>query len=250
MRPILRVHALACAVLLTFAFAPAYSADITIPAGTDNLYTQPGTFFDFGGSIGIVPLVGNPIYANGTDTIVQRQGDADATTGTPITTQLVGLSLLGTGNYSNLSVTLDPNHLANDTGTMSFLVTTPITPGTEIGGTITDTLDVYFQASRAGVVIATGHEHFTSSGTWEAFLPVGSNEVTGFAIILDTHITPGGRHIVSSFVGSGVVPEPSSWILCAIAGVVVPTYAGWRRCRRDDPRPTARRRPWQTRVEP
>ena len=143
-------------MLLTFAFAPAYSADITIPAGTDYLYTQPGTFYISPARSGSMPLVGNPVFPGGTDTVVQRLGDADATTGAPIDTQLIGLSLVGTGTSADLSVTLDPTHLADDTGTMSFLITTPIVPGTEIGGTITDTLNVYYLVSIPGDLVATG----------------------------------------------------------------------------------------------
>jgi PEP-CTERM motif len=233
MRPIFRICSLACAMLLTFVFVPTVSsADITIPAGTDFLYTQPGTFFNFP-NIGRVDLVGNPVFANGSDTMVQRLADADATTGAPIKTQIIGLSLLGTGPLSGVPVTLDPNHLAEDTGTMSFLVTSPTNPGTEISGTITDTLNVFFQAIIPGVPVpVTGHEVFTSFGFWEAFLPAGANEVVDLHIIIDTHVDPNGVHVVSSFV-----PEPSSWILVAIGGLVVPAYAAWRR-----------RRPWQTRV--
>ena len=164
---------------------------------------------------------------------MQRLTDADATTGAPINTQLTGLALVGTGANSGLSVTLDPAHLANDVGTMSFLVTSPTTPGTEIHGTIADTLTVFYQVSIGGVPVATGVEQFTSTGTWEAFLPAGANEVTNFKIILDTHVDPAnGQHVVSSFA----VPEPSTWIMLAAAGLIVPAYAvggagGGRECR-------------------
>jgi len=227
MRSILRICSFAGAVLLTSVFAPAVSAqDITIPAGNDFLYTQPGTFANLP-ALGIVPLVGNPVLQGGTDTEVSRLADADATTGTAIGTQLVSLNLLGTGTFSNLSITLDPTQPPS-TGTMSFLTVGPTVPGTEIGGTITDTLTVFFEATLSGVVVARDTKTFTSTGTWEAFLPAGANEVTDFKIIIDTHVDPqNGVHIVSSFVAS--VPEPSSWILCAIGGLVVPAYAGWRR---------------------
>jgi hypothetical protein len=165
--------------------------------------------------------MGNPVLPGGTDTEVARLADADATTGAAISTQLLSLNLVAPG----VSVTLDPNHLADDVGTMSFLVTTPVVPGTQIGGTITDTLDVFFVATIAGVGTLAGEEHFTSFGTWEAFLPAGATEVIDFKIIIDTHIDPSGnQHIVSSFV-----PEPSSWILCAMGGLAVPAYTGWRR---------------------
>jgi hypothetical protein len=208
-------------------FAPAVSAqDITIPVGTDLLYTQPGSFAILPGPV-TVPVVGNPVLAGGADTSVDRLADADATLGTAIGTQLTSLNLLGTGTFSNLSITLDPAHLAQDTGTMSFLTVGPTLPGTQIGGTITDTLTVWYQATLSGAVVASGTETFTSKGTWEAFLPAGANEVTNFKIILDIHVDPvNGQHVVSSF---SAVPEPSSWILCAMGGLAVPAYAGWRR---------------------
>jgi hypothetical protein len=228
MRPILRICSFACAVLLTFGIAPTVSAqaqDITIPAGTDFLYSQPGTVATLPG-IGRIPLVGNPVLPGGTDTEVDRLGDADATTGAPISTQLLNLNLMGTGPFSGVSVTLDPAHLADDLGTMSFLVNTPVTPGREVFGTISDSLTVYYLVSVPGMPDVTGVEHFTSFGTWEAFLPAGATEVIDFNIVIDTHIDPTGDvHVVSSFA----VPEPSSWILFAIGGLAVPAYAGWRR---------------------
>ncbi len=66
--------------------------------------------------IGLIPLMGDPIFQNGSDTVVQRLADADATTGAAINTQLTGL-----GRRGGLSVALDPANLANDVGTMSFL---------------------------------------------------------------------------------------------------------------------------------
>jgi len=228
MRSILRICSFAGAVLLTSVFAPKVSAqlDITIPGGTDFLYTQPGTLYN--SPFGPIPLVGNPVLPGGTDTEVFRNGDADATTGAPITTQLLSLNLVGTGAFSGVSVTLDPNNLPNDTGTMSFSVTTPVVPGTQIGGSITDTLNVFYLATLPGGGTVTGEEMFTSSGTWTAFLPAGATEVTDFKIIIDTHVDPSGDiHIVSSFA----VPEPSTWIMLLTAGVIVPVSTRWRRRR-------------------
>lgn len=219
-------------LMLAFGFTPAVaraqSADITIPAGTDYLYTQPGTYANIPG-VGTVPLMGNPIYPGETDTIVQRLADADATTGAPISTMLTGLSLESAPPYPPgfVTVTLDPA-LAS-TGTMSFAITTPIVPGTEIGGTISDTLTVNSLVSIIGAAPILVTENFTSSGRWQAFLPDGSNEVTNFQVIIDTHVDPvNGVHIVSSFP----VPEPSTWIMLVAAGLIVPACAARRGRRR------------------
>jgi hypothetical protein len=217
--------------MMAFGFTPAVTLaqngpDITIPAGTDFLYTQPGSFYDFPAPIGPVALTGIPTYAGGSDTVVQRLADADATTGAPIDCLLTGLALTGQGPTGAIVVTLDPAHLADDTGTMSFSTVGPTVPGTEIGGTITDTLNVYFQAVIPSVGTITGHESFTSTGTWEAFLPVGSNEVTDFRIIIDFEITPNGQHVVSTSV-----PEPGTWVMLAAVGLMVPAYARWGRRR-------------------
>jgi len=233
MRVTFHIRWLVSGLMMVFGLAPAVSgADITIPAGTDLLYTLPGTFYNFPAPIGTQPLVGNPIFARGADTLVQRLADADATTGVAIDTLLTGLSLHGTGAFSNLFVTLDPAHFhdnVNDnTGTMSFLVTSPVTPGTVVSGTISDTLNVYFQAAIPGDGTVFGHELFTSSGTWRAFLPANSNEVdiTTFQIIIDIHIDPNSVHVVTS------LPEPSTWIMLAAAGLIVPAYAVRRGRRR------------------
>jgi hypothetical protein len=109
---------------------------------------------------------------------------------------------------------------------MSFGITS-INPSGVVLGTIFDTLNVFFLANIAGSVI-TGHEQFTSTGTWEALLLPGSNEVVDFKIILDTHVDPTGDiHVVSSFV----VPEPSTWVVLATAGLIVPAYTLRRRRR-------------------
>ena len=228
MRPASHLRPLVLGLMVAFGLTQVNArADITIAAGTDYLYTQPGTYYTFPSPIGVQPLVGNPVYAGGTDTVVDRLQNADATTGAPINTQITGLSLLGTGAYSGLSVTLDPNNLANDTGTMSFTVTSPIVVG-EISGTIVDTLNVYYVVSIPGVAPVYGHELFTSYGYWQAYL-TDSGLVLNFQIIIDTHVDPNGRHIVSSFI-----PEPSSWFMLLSGGlVVVPAYfmRGRRRAR-------------------
>jgi len=218
-------------LMMAFGFAPAVThADIIIPNGTDFLYTLRPTFFDFGPPIGNVDLVGNPIFPGGTDTIVKRPDDANATTGAEIMTQITGLSLVGHTPVGDVSVSLDPDRLADDKGTMSFQATTPVIPGIlqVIGGTITDTLNIFWIANIPGIEPVRGEEHFTSQGTWQALLLAdqnGQGVVSEFKIIIDFHVDPKGQHTVTS------TPEPSTWIMLGTACVIVPGYARWRRRR-------------------
>jgi PEP-CTERM motif-containing protein len=102
-----------------------------------------------------------------------------------------------------------------------------VVPGTVISGTITDTLNLWFLANIPGVGTITGHEAATSTGTWEAFLPLGSDVVDpgSFRIVNDTNTDPNGVLIVSS------VPEPSTLALVGIGGFGLLSY-GWRRRKR------------------
>jgi hypothetical protein len=81
MRPTIRVCRLVFGLLTAFGFiaSVARAADITIPAGTDFFYRQPGTLYN--SPMGPVPLFGIPVFPGGTDTVVDRLADADATTG-------------------------------------------------------------------------------------------------------------------------------------------------------------------------
>src|SRR5712691_2724055 len=116
----------------------------TVALGTDYFQTQPGTFFNFGPGIGIVNFVGLPIGPLSTDIIIQRQADATIN-GNAIPIQIVALSLRSTqpvifnGVLYNVFVTLDPAHLAQDTGTLTV-------HGTLAGGTFDSTLNVFFLA--------------------------------------------------------------------------------------------------------
>jgi hypothetical protein len=123
----------------------------SISSGTDYFQTQPGTFFNFGLPIGVVDFRGVPIGPGSTDTIVQRLNEPTLTPGgaaAPVNTLLTNLSLestapvsLGPDSY-DLLVTLDPNNLANDTGTLQVSLNTAGT-----GGTFTSFLDVYFEVT-------------------------------------------------------------------------------------------------------
>ena len=124
------------------------SAD-TVALGSDYLHTEPGTFFDFGPGIGVVPLMGKPIGPADTDTIVHRLADAAVTPGGPgatIPIELVALSLESVapvnigGSFFDVFVTLDPSHLGDDTGMMTIQENPAGT-----GGTFTSFFDVFFE---------------------------------------------------------------------------------------------------------
>jgi len=230
MRTNSQVRGLVFGLMMAFGFASSARADIIIPAGTDFLFTIEPTFKNLGAQIGVVQFFGVPTFALGSDTVVVRQEDANATTGATIQTQITGLALIGNTRFGNITADLDPAHLADDKGTMSFLVTTPVLPNTAqvIGGTIQDTLDLFWRATIPGMLPITGEEHFTSQGTWTAFLRADQNGqgiVTDFKIIIDLHVDPSGQHTVTS------LPEPSTWAMLAAAGVLVPGYSRWRRRR-------------------
>ena len=118
MRTASHIRRLVFGLVMAFGFVPAatraQAADITIPAGTDFLYTQPGYIGIFPAPIGTVPLDGRPH-------LYERQRHRRAATdgrgrndGGPDQHQLTGLALLGPPG--GLSVTLDPANLANDVG--------------------------------------------------------------------------------------------------------------------------------------
>jgi hypothetical protein len=104
-----------------------------IALGSDYFQTN-STIIDFGGSIGPINLIGNPIGPGNTDTIIQRQADA-IINGPAIPIQLTALSLKSSapvnigGTFFDVFVTLDPASLDSDKGTLSAT-------GTKTGGTI------------------------------------------------------------------------------------------------------------------
>ncbi len=116
----------------------------SVALGSDYLQTQTGTFFNFGGPIGIVDLMGRPIGPGSTDTIVQRQADA-VINGNPIPIQIVALSMENTapvnigGSFFDVFVTLDPANLSRDVGNISVM-------GSLGGGTFNSFFDVFFDA--------------------------------------------------------------------------------------------------------
>jgi len=115
-----------------------------VELGSDYFQTQSGTFANFGPGIGIVNLKGNPIGPGLTDTIVERTSDitiggaAGPLLITKLSLESVAPVNIG-GSFFDVFVTLDPAHLADDTGTMTIA-------GSLSGGTFTSTLNVFFDA--------------------------------------------------------------------------------------------------------
>ena len=106
--------ALLVAVVTWGCVAKADAASVLL--GSDYLTTLPGTFFDFPG-IGVVPLEGRPIGPGNTDTIVQRQEDANLPgmgSSDTIPIEMVALSLQSTapvnigGSFFDVFVELTP----------------------------------------------------------------------------------------------------------------------------------------------
>lgn len=145
--------ALVCALVL--GTSGAALAD-SVLLGSDYLETIPLTFFDFGGPIGSVALVGRPInppLLGSTDTIVQRKADASlpavgSTDTVPI--ELVQLSLVSASPvtigpaFFDVFVHLTPS--ASSTGTATIRHEFPDNGGPAPEGTFDSFFDVFFTA--------------------------------------------------------------------------------------------------------
>jgi hypothetical protein len=243
-------------ILMALVLLGTCSLQAAIPGivvlGTDYFQTVPGvsnvsgTWFDFGGPIGIVDFMGLPVGPWNTDTIVQRQADADLTVPSPIPLQIVTLSLesrstvdIG-GTFFRVFVTLDPANLSRDIGTMT------IVGNTMTGGTFTSSLNVFFDAHFQPVTTGNPFDIFSeitldnSGASWtptpppgavlvhgplgdqqanchapDPFcLPAGSDLVDFFGSPIECS-GPGGCHVVIP----ASTPEPSSLLLLGPAGI-------------------------------
>ena len=122
-----------------------------VQKGTDWLVTLPGTFVTFNGSA--VPMMGNPSFAGGPDTIVQRLTDmvvADVVNSTATTATVMTLLALKSvapvnvgGSFFDVYVDLDPGHVTTGSLTLTQTVTGEGTPE----GTISSFFDVFFDLS-------------------------------------------------------------------------------------------------------
>ena len=216
--------------------------------GTDYFQTVPGvsnvsgTWFDFGGPIGIVDFMGLPVGPGNTDTIVQRQADADPYSPGPTPLQIVTLSLQSTspvdigGSFFGVFVTLDPANLSRDIGTMTIM-------GGTLGGTFTSSLDVFFDAHFQPLTTGSPFDVLSeitlnnSGASWTPFPPPGAVLVYGplgdqqanchgpdpgcaRGDLVDffgspVECGPGGCHVVIP----ATTPEPCSLLLLGPAGI-------------------------------
>jgi hypothetical protein len=221
---------LVCALALGLAFVPpAARADIL--AGTDYLTTTSAEY-DFGDSIGTVDLQSNPIGPGNTDTIIQRQSDA-VINGPSVPFLMTALSLESTapvnigGSFFDVFFTLDPSNLANDTGTLSIM-------GSPSGGTISSTLDVFFEIQFTPLAPGPapspmfGEATLTGTGTWTSAPPPGSVDPSDDFFPLLDQTTALFHHSVEPAV---IAPEPCAWIYWIGAALTAPLYIPLRRRR-------------------
>lgn len=212
------------AVVLLALLGTNHAEAVTIPAGYDYFFTEPSSYFDFGSGIGVVNFKGEIIGPGNTDTIVQRLSDATIN-GPSIPIQVTALSLvsvspvLGFGGMP-IYISLDPNYLMQDSGTI-------IINGSESGGTFDSFFDVFFDVcahpGEAGVgcggsPLLTGlHKTFTSSGaSWSPTPPPNAVNASGdFFPTTVIHQADVGEHVVAV----AVTPIPSTvWLFISSIG--------------------------------
>lgn len=239
---------------------PGHAQPVGILGGADYLTTVEGTYFDFGGPIGPVNLVGKPIdpaALRQTDTIIQRLQSIDLPTpGSSGTSDLVitDLSLqsqspinLG-GSFFDVFVELTPGTTSG--GQMTVTRSTLNSDPAQLYGTFDSFFDVWFDVSFTEVGGGSSFsqsltKHFTQMGaSWSSMAPAGALLVPGLpgdlmanihsggpAGYLDFypgpgafwHDTGGGRHGVAL-----TIPEPDAYaLLLAGLGLV-----GWVASRR------------------
>jgi hypothetical protein len=259
----MRRRSLFGAALIAGATASGGAMADTVVLGSDYLSTQPGTFIYLGPSIGNVDFEGNPNYTSypipsypstnpptitdtnlrGTDTILQRTADitiGDTNPGTNLLVKAISLEstapvfVPGFGS-TTVYASLDPNNLANDTGTLAIFGSAAA--GGTFNSTFTVFIDICTGAGVNGVGCGTGALLTTAEITlgqtgasWQP-TPAGAFHITGpvgdqWADIhtglaagqSDFFFSPGapvkecngpnGCHYVTSNI-----PEPSTWAM-------------------------------------
>jgi len=231
---------------------------VPVDAGYDLFTTAPGSQFNFGGSIGLQSLMGVPLgtYNFGgtigvqnvstTDTIIQRLSPVTVSGGS--TSLMVDALQLETVNgipslgNQHLFVTLTPS--VASTGSMTINNGSP--------GTFTSSLDlnldVHLGSLTGTVVDSIPNLVLTNSGdSWShTNTTPGAVLIPGVNYLLNgkdtsTDFWPGvplmedssgaSHHFVDPGGSNPMIPEPSSWVLGAIAGMAGLAGAAWRRRR-------------------
>ena len=185
-----------CAAALLGTIPLAAKAAVVVE-GTDYFQTiavdpigVKGTYDTIPG-LGLVLFKGVAFGPGATDTIVRRTADITINAPTSVTPNLLltGLQLESTNLATPIFVSLDPTKLASDTGTMTI-------NGSVAGGTLTSSLDVFFDVCTAlgvsgvgcgsGSLITTGSLDPSTSGplvsqpsAWLPTPPPGAVLVTG-----------------------------------------------------------------------
>jgi len=243
-RSFFKVLILGLAIGITICARPheARAASV-VDAGDDLFHTVFASTADPLGNMVGVPLGtfnfgSGAVNVGNTDTIVQRDSQVVDSGGTGTTSLTVLALQLASTTTPGLFVTLNPNVLSTGSMTITFATAT--------NGTFTSTLDVNYDVhsgSVAGPVVGTGTEMFTATDiAWGRTAPPGAITITGVNYLLngsDTsadfwpvpfqELTPVPTSIHS--VDPASVPEPSTWIMLASAGLIVPVWTRWGRRR-------------------
>jgi hypothetical protein len=236
---------------------------VPVDPGYDLFTTATGSQYDFGGAIGLQSLMGVPLgtYNFGgtigvqnvstTDTIISRLSSVTTSGGT--TSLLVDALQLETVNaipsldnqhlFITLTPTVAPTASVASTGSMTINSGSP--------GTFTSTLDlnldIHLGSLTGPVESSITNLVLTNSGdTWShTNTTPGAVMIPGVNYLLNgvdtsTDFWPGvplmedssgaAHHYVDPG-GTTTIPEPSSWVLGAIAVVIGMAGAGWRRRR-------------------
>jgi hypothetical protein len=267
-KPAMQPRSLATIVVgiigLTLAFGEGAARADQIVLGSDYFTSAPGTQFDFGSGIGVVPLKGLPIGPGSTDAVMQRL--QDATLGGPgIPIQITALSLQSIapvnigGNFYSVFITLDPKPTAvnsphpygsamTDSGLM--VISGTAANGGTFSAMFDEYLDVNFVPIKTGATIAAklDVQMYVTNGVWGPSPPPGTAIVSGIAgnQYANRHTGLSASQAdffvtteVSEVAGNSVYvidppppasPEPGTLGLACLAAAGLASYA-WRRTR-------------------
>jgi len=230
------------------------AGSLTVAEGYDLFASGEGTSFPGLGALAGVPLGtfdfgSGPVPVGDSDTIVHRLdpvtvaaiGDTGTTRLEMLALQLVTaapVDFAGNG-LDNYFVTLQSAR-----GGPATLGSMDITFSSLEGGTFSSFFDVFFdirKGSLAGPIVLSDELRLTNDGApWDRVPPPGAVLIQGVNYLLNGTdngqdfwpVTPfqevhpnGARHVVTT----GMVPEPSAWVMGATAVVVGLACARWRR---------------------